>query len=88
MKWLTLLHQVTRAIQDAPTWDEAVRAALELICDAEGWQVGFVYVPDPADADVIVPTIGCLRDERFRPFYEFSEVQRYEASPESARPGL
>ena len=83
MKWLTLLHQVTRAIQDAPTWDEAVRAALELICDAEGWQVGFVYIPDPADPDVIVATIGCLRDERFRSFYEFSESPALRASPES-----
>ena len=77
MKWLTLLHHVTRAIQDAPTWDEAVRAALELICAAERWQVGFVYIPDPADPDVIVPTIGCLRDERFRSFYELSEIQHY-----------
>lgn len=77
MKWLTLLHQVTRAIQDAQTWDEAVRAALDLICDAERWQVGFVYVPDPTDPTLIMPTVGCLRDERFRPFYTFSERQRY-----------
>ena len=77
VKWLTLLHQVTRAIQDAATWDEAIYAALELLCDAERWQVGFVYVPDPVDPDVIVPIVGCLRDERFRPFYTFSEGQRY-----------
>jgi signal transduction histidine kinase len=77
MKWLTLLHQVTRAIQDAQTWDEAVRAALDLVCAAERWQVGFVYVPDPTDPNVIVPTVGCLRDDRFRPFYTFSEDQRY-----------
>ena len=77
MKWLTLLHQVTRAIQDAQTWDEAVRTALDLICGAERWQVGFVYIPDPTDANVIVPTVGCLRDERFRAFYVLSEGQRY-----------
>ena len=77
MKWLTLLHQVTRAIQDAHTWDEAVRTALDLICGAERWQVGFVYVPDPTNENVIVPTVGCLRDERFRAFYGFSEGQRY-----------
>ena len=77
VKWLTLLHQVTRGIQDAATWDDAIHAALELICDAERWQVGFVYIPDPVDPDVIVPIVGCLRDERFRPFYTFSETQRY-----------
>ena len=87
VKWLRLLHQVTRAIQEAATWDEAVRAALELTCAAEGWQVGFVYVPDPADADVLVPIVGCLRDERFRPFYEFSEEQRYTKSAQNL-PGL
>jgi signal transduction histidine kinase len=68
---------VTRAIQDAATWDEAIRAALELICDAERWQVGFVYIPDPVDPDVLVPIVGCMRDERFRGFYGFSESQRY-----------
>jgi signal transduction histidine kinase len=68
---------VTRAIQDAATWDEAIHAALELICNAERWQVGFVYIPDPADPDVIVPIVGCLCDERFRSFYAFSEAQRY-----------
>lgn len=77
VKWLTLLHQVTRAIQDAATWDEAIHAALELICEAERWQVGFVYIPDPVDSDVIVPIVGCLRDERFRAFYTVSEGQRY-----------
>ena len=77
VKWLTLLHHVTRAIQDAATWDEAIHAALELICDAGRWQVGFVYSPDPVDPDVIVPMVGCLRDEKFRSFYTFSEGQRY-----------
>jgi signal transduction histidine kinase len=77
VKWLTLLHQVTRGIQDAATWDDAIHAALELICDAERWQVAFVYIPDPADPEVIVPIVGCLRDERFRPFYTLSEAQRY-----------
>ena len=77
VKWLTLLHQVTRAIQDAATWDEAITAALELICDAGRWQVGFVYIPDPIDPEVIVPMVGCLRDEQFRQFYTFSEGQRY-----------
>jgi signal transduction histidine kinase len=77
VKWLTLLHQVTRAIQDAATWDEAIHAALELLCDAGRWQVGFVYIPDPAEPGMIVPMVGCLRDERFRPFYTFSEAQRY-----------
>jgi signal transduction histidine kinase len=77
VSWLTLLHQVTRAIQDAASWDQAIHAALELICDAGQWQVGFVYIADPAVPGVIVPSVGCLRDERFRPFYTFSEGQRY-----------
>ena len=76
VKWLRLLHQVTRAIQEAATWDEAVRAALELTCAAGGWQVGFVYVPDPPTPTCSCRSSSCLRDERFRPFYEFSEEQR------------
>ena len=63
-----------------------MQAALTLICDAEHWQVGFVYAPDPADANVIVPSVGCLRDERFRPFYGFAEAQRY--SRQQNMPGL
>jgi signal transduction histidine kinase len=87
VKWLTLLHQVTRAIQEAPTWDEAIRAALELICDSGRWQVGFVYISDPADPNVIVPIVSCLRDERFRSFCAFSEAQRY-ARLQGNLPGL
>jgi signal transduction histidine kinase len=71
---------VTRAIQEAPTWDEAIHAALELICEAGRWQVGFVYVPDPTDSNVIVPIVSCLRGERFRSFFTLSEGQRYARS--------
>jgi len=36
-----------------------------------------VYLPDQEAPDVITPAISCISDERFRPFHELSERQRY-----------
>ena len=76
-KWLTLMHTVTRALNDAPTWDEGLRLVLRRICETEYWQLGYVYLPDLDDPDVIVPAISFLSDERFRPFHTASEKCRF-----------
>lgn len=78
-KWLTLMHDVTRAINDAPSWDEGLHQVLRRICEAEHWQIGFVYLPDRDDPSVIAPAISCFRDERLRPFHAASEQRRYAA---------
>jgi signal transduction histidine kinase len=76
-KWLTLMHDVTRAINDASTWDEGLHEVLQGVCETADWQIGFVYLPDRDDPHVIAPAITCVRDERFRPFHETSEHRRY-----------
>jgi signal transduction histidine kinase len=76
-KWLTLLHEVIRDINDAPSWDEGLRMVLRRICESERWQAGYVYLPDRNDPTVIVPGISLLCDERMRPLHEASTHQRY-----------
>jgi signal transduction histidine kinase len=76
-EWLTLLNQVSESINDAPTWDSALHRVLERICATGDWQVGYVYLPDPEAPTVIAPAITCIGNERFRPFHEVSERQRY-----------
>lgn len=76
-KWLTLLHDVTRAINDAPSWDEALHHVLRRICEGEHWQIGYVYTPDRDVADAIRPAISCVSDSRFQAFHAASEQQRY-----------
>ncbi|HYL01211.1 MAG TPA: chemotaxis protein CheB [Steroidobacteraceae bacterium] len=76
-RWLRLLHEISQSINDAPTWDSALQRVLEHICAMEEWQIGYVYLPDPEAPDVITPAIGCMGEERLRPFHEVSERQRY-----------
>jgi signal transduction histidine kinase len=75
-KWLTLLHNVTRAISEAPSWDEALRVVLRRICEAEKWQVGCVYLPDRDTPDQLVATVVCSEGERFQPFRQATEEMR------------
>ena len=76
-KWLTLMHDVTRAINDAPTWDEGLHQVLRRICETEHWQIGFVYLPDRDEPDSLTATVSYFGDERFRPFHRLSERRRY-----------
>ena len=57
-KWLTLLHDATRAVTDAGTWDEALHELLVCLCGAENWQIGCVYLPDRQGGDAIVPAVS------------------------------
>lgn len=74
---LTLLHDITRAVNEAPSWDEALRLALREICKAEGWQVGYVYLPNKEAADELIPVANCEDDQRFLPFYRACRAKRY-----------
>jgi signal transduction histidine kinase len=80
-KWLTLVHEVTRAINDAPSWDEGLQLVLRLVCDSEDWQIGYVYLPDRNDPNAIVPAISHVSDERFQPFHENALHQSYQRDP-------
>jgi hypothetical protein len=54
-RWLTLLHEISESITDAPTWDSALQRLLERVCAMEEWQIGYVYLPDPEAPSVIAP---------------------------------
>ena len=84
-QWLTLLHELSVLINAAPTWDASLERVLRHLCDAEKWQVGYVYLPDPEKPDEIIPAIACVNDERFRAFHTLSERQRY--APGECLPG-
>lgn len=75
-KHLTLLHDITRAVNEAPSWEEALRLALREICRAEGWQIGYAYLPNKEVPDELIPVAGCEDDERFLPFYRASRTRR------------
>src|SRR5262249_32309410 len=76
-KWLALMHDVTRGINEAQTWDEALHRVLRHTCESEGWQIGYVYLPDANDPDTIVPAIGYLENDRFHAFDAVASAARY-----------
>jgi signal transduction histidine kinase len=84
-KWLTLLHDVTLAVNSAATWDDALRLVLRHICRTEGWQIGYVYLPERERPDELVLAIDCVASDRFRPFHDASRQMRH--TREQSLPG-
>jgi two-component system CheB/CheR fusion protein len=84
-KWLTLVHDITRDIGEAATWDEALHLVLRRICESEHWQIGHVYLPARDVPDAIAPAISVITDQRLLPFHAASERQRY--APGQSLPG-
>jgi signal transduction histidine kinase len=76
-KWLTLLHDISQAIDQAPNWSEALRRVMGRICESEGWQVGYVYLPASDASDHLVPAISYSTHKRFAPFHLVSQHVRH-----------
>jgi signal transduction histidine kinase len=76
-KWLTLMHAISLAINESTTWDDALQRVLHRLCESEHWQIGHIYLPDPADADTITATVGWMDQPRFQPFHAATLAQRY-----------
>jgi signal transduction histidine kinase len=76
-RWLSLMHDTARAINEATTWNDALHQVLRRLCETEHWQVGFLYLPQPRDRETIAPVVSCFGDERFRPFHDVSMQQTY-----------
>jgi two-component system CheB/CheR fusion protein len=76
-RWLTLMHEVSRAINEGSTWDEALHSVLREVCEAAGWQLGLVYLPDQHDPNIIAPAITWSSDEPFRTLQDVCERQRF-----------
>jgi len=76
-KWLTLMHDVGRAIDEAPNWSEALHLVMRRICEAEDWQVGYVYLPASDADDQLAAAVGYSSGERFLPFHTASQQTRH-----------
>ncbi len=76
-RWLSLMHDVSREINEASTWDDALHRVLRRLCQTEHWQIGFVYVPQAGNLDSIAPVVSCFGDERFRRFHDASMRETY-----------
>jgi two-component system CheB/CheR fusion protein len=76
-KWLTLLHETARVVNDVASWDEALRLVLHHLCRAENWQVGTVYLPDKDAPEELVPAIEYVAGERFEPLRRATQRLRF-----------
>jgi signal transduction histidine kinase len=77
-RWLSLMHDVSLAINEAATWDDALHRVLRRLCETEGWQIGYVYLPQPGHEETITPVVSCFGDERFRTFHDLSMLRTYD----------
>jgi two-component system CheB/CheR fusion protein len=84
-RWLSLMHQAARAINEAATWDDALHRVLRRLCETERWQIGFIYLPQSSHPETIAPVVSCFDDERFRSFHALSMQQTY--TPGDRLPG-
>jgi len=71
------VHDVTRAINEAADWEEALRHVLQILCSSLGWQLGYVYLPDRDAPEFLVRATSYIADERVRPFHDAFEHARY-----------
>jgi GAF domain-containing protein len=76
-KWLTLMHDVGRAIDEAQNWSEALHLVIRRMCEAEDWQLGYVYLPAADAPDQLVAAVSSSSDERFLPFHAASQQIRH-----------
>jgi len=76
-KWLTLLHDVSQAIDQSANWSDALHLVMRQICEAEGWQAGYVYLPATDASDQLITFVSYSADERFAPFHAMSQQMRY-----------
>jgi two-component system CheB/CheR fusion protein len=67
-RYLSLVHDVARAINEASSWDEALHGALRHICSAESWQIGYVYLFADIGSHDLAPVVEYLEGQRFKPF--------------------
>lgn len=52
----TLLHKATALAAETTSFEEALEACVDIVCELTGWPVGHVCLPDPEDPDRLVTT--------------------------------
>jgi two-component system CheB/CheR fusion protein len=69
-RYLSLLHDVARTVNEASSWDEALHGALRHICTAGSWQIGYVYLPTEAESRDLAPVVEYLEGRHFMAFHD------------------
>jgi two-component system, chemotaxis family, CheB/CheR fusion protein len=62
-------HDIARMLNEATTWDDALRSLLQRICTAERWQIGYIYLPSESDPNLLEETIEYLESEAVKAFH-------------------
>ena len=86
---LSLLQALTRAIAEAPDFNQAIALVLHRVCDHTDWLCGEAWIPDPASQQLTLSPAWYSRVEHSRPealslsdFRQQSEHYQF-ARPES-----
>ncbi|HEY7185631.1 MAG TPA: chemotaxis protein CheB [Vicinamibacterales bacterium] len=62
-------HDIARMLNEATTWDDALRSLLQRICTTEKWEIGYIYLPSHSDSNVLEETIEYLEGDTVRAFH-------------------
>jgi nitrate/nitrite-specific signal transduction histidine kinase len=79
--WLVLMQDLARAINAAASGEDALRLVIHRICETGYWQLAYVYLVDPDDPQMIVPTMSWAARERLRPVHLASAQRRDGSGP-------
>ena len=74
-RWLALTHEVSGAINESTTWDDALQRIARLVCRDENWQIGLIYLPDSQDPSVLTPAVAYCDADRLRPVFAIMDGQ-------------
>ena len=63
-------HDIARTLNEATTWEGALRSLLQRICTTEKWQIGYIYLPLESDRNVLEETIEYLESNAVKAFHK------------------
>ena len=66
---ISVPHDIARMLNEATTWDDALRSLLQRICTTEKWQIGYIYLPSESDPSLLEETIEYLESEAVKAFH-------------------
>ncbi|MGE5499055.1 MAG: GAF domain-containing protein [Syntrophothermus sp.] len=79
-KELQLLYTIIQSISETGNFDDAMNMALQKICEAAGWSIGEVWIPDKENTTLSLRAgYGC-NNEKLRTFIEESRNFKFSSS--------
>lgn len=82
---IQLLYTITQSISETGNFDEAMNNALQKICEAAGWCIGEVWIPNKANTILSLRAGYGSDNEKYRKFIEESRIFKF--SPSIGMPG-